>query len=150
MRLRALAGWAALVATITLATRALAYALAARTPLALRLGSRLGGPHLVVVIAAALLAGALVAAALLWLAYAGVRERWTLAAPETRGHRPQLAVRRFAVRATGLWAASSLAFAAVESYLHMRAGLGFHGLSCLVGPGHVDALPVTAGPPPPA
>src|SRR3954447_15761249 len=140
MRLRVLAGWAGLVATITLATRAVVYALAPRTPLALRLGSRLGGPHLVVVIAAALLAGGLVAGALLWLPHPRGRRRWVLAAPETRGRRPHLAVGRFALRAGGLWAASSLAFAAVESYLHMRAGLGFHGLSCLVGPVHVDAL----------
>jgi hypothetical protein len=27
----------------------------------------------------------------------------------------------------------------------VRAGLGFHGLACLIGPVHVDALPVTAG-----
>ena len=31
-----------------------------------------------------------------------------------------------------------------ESYLHWRAGLGFHGLSCLVGPVHRNAIPLLA------
>jgi hypothetical protein len=29
-----------------------------------------------------------------------------------------------------------------ESYLHWRAGIGFHGLSCLVGPVHRNAIPL--------
>ncbi|TML52157.1 MAG: hypothetical protein E6G15_11395 [Actinobacteria bacterium] len=29
-----------------------------------------------------------------------------------------------------------------ESYLHWRAGIGFHGLSCLVGPVHRNAIPI--------
>jgi hypothetical protein len=37
-----------------------------------------------------------------------------------------------------------LTFALVESYLHWRAGLGFHGLSCLVGPVHRNAIPLLA------
>jgi hypothetical protein len=44
--------------------------------------------------------------------------------------------------ALGLFAVTSLAFASLESYLHWRAGLGFHGLHCLVGPVHRDALPL--------
>jgi hypothetical protein len=39
---------------------------------------------------------------------------------------------------------SSLAFAMFESYLHWRAGIGFHGLSCLVGPVHRNAIPLLA------
>jgi transcriptional regulator of acetoin/glycerol metabolism len=31
-----------------------------------------------------------------------------------------------------------------ESYLHWRAGIGFHGLSCLVGPVHRNAIPLLA------
>jgi hypothetical protein len=145
MTARAPAAWGGLVIAITLATRAIVYALAPRSLQALRLGSRLGGPRPVYVIAAALIAGGALAAFLLWLACLGVRERWALDAPETRGQRPRLAFGRFAGRAVGLWVGSSLAFAALESYEHVRAGLGFHGLACLIGPVHVDALPVTAG-----
>ena len=49
---------------------------------------------------------------------------------------------RLAARAVGLFArelASSSRL--LESYLHWRAGLGWHGLHCLVGPVHRDALP---------
>jgi hypothetical protein len=145
MRARALAAWGGPIVAIALATRAIVYALAPHSLQALRLGARLGGPRPVYVIAAALLAGGALAALLLWLACLGVRERWALDAPETRGARPRLALGRFAARAAGLWVGSSLAFAALESYEHVRAGLGFHGLACLIGPVHVDALPVTAG-----
>ena len=43
-----------------------------------------------------------------------------------------------------LFVASSLVFDALESYLHWRAGLVFHGLHCLIGPVHRDALPLLA------
>src|SRR5439155_24782885 len=46
-------------------------------------------------------------------------------------------------RAGGLWVATALAFTAVESYIHWRAGLGFHGFGCLFGPVHVNAVPVS-------
>jgi len=49
---------------------------------------------------------------------------------------------RLTVRALALFAATSLAFALLESYLHWRAGLGWHGLQCLLGPVHRDAVPV--------
>jgi hypothetical protein len=35
-----------------------------------------------------------------------------------------------------------LAFALLESTIHWRAGLGWHGLHCLTGPVHRDAIPV--------
>ena len=37
---------------------------------------------------------------------------------------------------------ASVAFDAVETTIHMRAGLGFHGLHCLTGPVHENALPL--------
>ena len=40
--------------------------------------------------------------------------------------------------------ASCLTFALLESYIHWRAGLGWHGLHCLTGPVHRDAIPVLA------
>jgi hypothetical protein len=48
------------------------------------------------------------------------------------------------VRFVVLYAASCFSFAMFESYLHWRAGIGFHGLSCLVGPVHRNALPILA------
>jgi hypothetical protein len=71
----------------------------------------------------------------------GVRERARLA-PERVA--PSLRLRRLALRAAALYVASSLAFAMFESYLHWRAGIGFHGLSCLVGPVHRNAIPLLA------
>jgi hypothetical protein len=144
LRARTLPAWSGLVAALVLVTRAVVYALARSTPLATRLSGRLGGPRPVLVTAVALAAGFVLAAAVLWLAALGVRERWSLADPATRGRAPRLELRRVALRTAGLWAASALAFATLESYVHWRAGLGFHGLSCLFGPVHVNALPVTA------
>jgi hypothetical protein len=46
------------------------------------------------------------------------------------------------VRASVLFVVSSLAFAALESYIHYRTGLGRHWLHCLLGPVHRDALPL--------
>ena len=43
-----------------------------------------------------------------------------------------------------LFALSSLAFTLLESYIHWRAGLGWHGLRCLTGPVHRDATPFLA------
>jgi hypothetical protein len=57
---------------------------------------------------------------------------------------PSLRLRRLGLHAAGFYVTSCLAFAMFESYLHWRAGLGFHGLSCLVGPVHRNALPLLA------
>jgi hypothetical protein len=46
------------------------------------------------------------------------------------------------IRAAVLFAATSATFAVLESYLHWRAGLGWHGLHCLTGPVHRDAIPL--------
>ena len=58
---------------------------------------------------------------------------------------PRLRRLRLAARALALFVASSFIFAMFESYLHWRAGLGWHGLHCLIGPVHRDAIPVLAG-----
>ena len=142
-RARSLLVWSAVLASLVLGTRTIVYELARATPLADRLSGRLGGPRPVVVAAIALLAGLALAAVVLWLAAMGVRERWALADPATRGRLPRLALRGFALRTAGLWIATALAFTAVESYVHWRAGLGFHGFDCLFGPVHVNALPVS-------
>jgi hypothetical protein len=79
--------------------------------------------------------------AVVWLAALGVRERARLR-PERVA--PGLRLRGMALRAAALYLTSCFAFAMFESYLHWKAGLGFHGLSCLVGPVHRNALPVLA------
>jgi hypothetical protein len=94
---------------------------------------------LVAVVSLGLAAG--LSAATVWLAAVGVRERQRLR-PERE--LPEMRLRRLAVRAVGLFATGSVAFAGLESYLHWRAGIGFHGLSCLVGPVHRNAIPLLA------
>ena len=133
--------WAPAVALLVLAARWLAYALAVPSPLTNRLEASAGGPSLVVVTIVALGLAAAVSVFVVWLAAVGVRERHRL---EPERVRPVLRLRRLALRAVLLYAASSVAFAGFESYLHWRAGLGFHGLSCLVGPVHRNAIPLLA------
>jgi hypothetical protein len=132
--------WAATVALLVLIARWLAYALAP-SPLARVLEHQAGGPSLVTVTLVSLGLAALVATLAVWLAALGVRERARLR-PERVA--PRLRLRRLGLRAVGLYVASSLAFALFESYLHWRAGIGFHGLSCLVGPVHRNAIPLLA------
>ena len=40
--------------------------------------------------------------------------------------------------------ATCFAFALFESWEHWRAGLGWHGLHCLTGPAHRNAIPILA------
>jgi hypothetical protein len=140
MRARSLL-WLGPVALLVLAARWLTYALAPPSLLANRLEGSAGGPRLVVVTVVSLALAAAVSTAAVWLAVVGVRERQRLR-PER--DLPRIRLRRLVLRAVVLTAASSLAFALVESYLHWRAGIGFHGLSCLVGPVHRNAIPLLA------
>jgi hypothetical protein len=139
--MKRLAVWLGLIVLMVLAARSLAYALAAPTPLSGRLQASAGGPSLVAVTLVSLGLAALVATLTVWLAATGVRERQRLR-PERIA--PELRLRRLALRAAVLYPASALAFAMFESYLHWRAGIGFHGLSCLVGPVHRNAIPLLA------
>jgi hypothetical protein len=139
MRARLLV-WPAVVALLVLVARWLAYALAP-SPLARVLEHSAGGPSLVVVTLVSLGVALLGSFLVVWLAALGVRERARLR-PERVA--PRLRLRRLGVRALALYLASSLAFALFESYLHWRAGIGFHGLSCLVGPVHRNAIPLLA------
>jgi hypothetical protein len=132
--------WPGVVALLVLTARWLAYALAP-SPLASRLEGSAGGPRLVVVTLVSLGLAVVVSALVLWLASLGVRERQRLR-PERVA--PRLRLWRLALRSVLLFAVSSLAFALFESYLHWRAGIGFHGLSCLVGPVHRNAIPLLA------
>jgi hypothetical protein len=128
------------VALLVLTARWLAYELAP-SPLARVLEHSAGGPSLVIVTLASLVLTLLGSVLVVWLAAVGVRERARLQ-PERIA--PSLRLRRLGLRAVGLYLASSVAFATFESYLHWRAGIGFHGLSCLVGPVHRNAIPLLA------
>jgi hypothetical protein len=133
--------WLPVVAVLVLAVRWLCYALATPSPLSGKLEASAGGPRLVVVTLVSVALGAGLSVFAVWLAALGVRERARLR-PERLA--PRLRLRRLLLRFLVLYAASSLAFALFESYLHWRAGLGFHGLSCLIGPVHRNALPILA------
>lgn len=130
--------WIGVAGLIVLTTRWLCYALAPN-PLASRLEGSAGGPSLVAVTLVSLFLAGAVAASAVWLASLGVRERQRLR-PERE--LPQVRLRRIALRALALVTACSLGFAMLESYIHWREGLGFHGLSCLFGPVHRNALPL--------
>jgi hypothetical protein len=140
-RLVSVGTWLGAAALVVLAARSLAYALAPPTLLVGPLQHSAGGPHLVRIALLALAVCAGLAVAVLWLASIGVRERAALTFVEG----PRLRPIRIAAHALGLTAVTSLGFAAFESYLHARAGLGWHGLHCLLGPVHRDALPFLAG-----
>jgi hypothetical protein len=133
--------WLPIVALVVLAARALAYALTPRpTIVSGELERQVGGPGLVVTALAALGAATALASAVVWLASLAVRERHLLSG--RAGEAPRVEPLRVLGAAVGLFAVTSLAFASLESYLHWRAGLGFHGLHCLIGPVHRDALPL--------
>jgi hypothetical protein len=134
-------GWAAAGALVVLASRSLGYALAPHPDIVGgRLEAGLGGPRLVVVATVAIVAAAALASTVLWLAAMAVRERLALS-PVPVEAPPRISLRRLVSRGLLLFLASSTAFALLESYLHWRAGLGWHGVRCLVGPVHRDALP---------
>jgi hypothetical protein len=136
---RALA-WTGVVALVVLGTRAIVYALAP-SPLAAELSHRAGGPRLAVLAATSLALALAVSAAAVWLAALGVRERRLL---ETRRVLavPRVRLGLLVTRTLALWLVSMPAFAYLESYIHWREGLGWHGLHCLIGPVHRNAIPV--------
>jgi len=133
--------WLGVLTLLVLVARSLAYALSTPTDLSGRLEGSAGGPRLVVVTLTSLGLAVALSGAVVWIAALGVRERCRLR-PERRS--PRLQLRRLALRGLALWAGSSLAFALLESYLHWRAGIGFHGLFCLLGPVHRNVVPLLA------
>jgi hypothetical protein len=137
---RALA-WGGTVALMVLVARWLAYALAQPSPLANRFTAAAGGPPLVLVSVVSVALALGISVTVLWLATIGVHERHRLRPDRIP---PRLRFRRLALNTIGFYAASAFSFAMFESYLHWRAGLGFHGLSCLVGPVHRNAIPLLA------
>ena len=143
MRVARPLGWAAVGAVVLLTARTLSYALAPPTVLGGRLEAAAGGPRFVTLALVSLALAACAVAAALGLATLAVRERLLLA-PEPVVALPRLRPLRLARRFAVLMLATSLSFAVLESYLHWRAGLGWHGLHCLYGPVHRDAVPLLA------
>jgi hypothetical protein len=134
--------WGGTCALVVLAARSVAYQLAPRpTLVGSTLEQAVGGPRLVVTTVVVLAVALALASAVVWLVTLGVRERHFLSGGPVP--RP-ISIRGVAVSATLLFGASCAVFDALESYLHWRAGLGYHGIHCLVGPEHRDALPILA------
>jgi hypothetical protein len=142
--------WLGATALVVLAARSIAYALAPSNSLlleqrSLRTGLQhsAGGPRLVVVALVALGLTIGLAAVFVWLASVGVRERAALAPGPLEP--PRFRLLRVAGHALALTLVTCGAFSALESYLHLRAGLPWHGFGCLAGPVHVGAMPILAG-----
>jgi hypothetical protein len=136
--------WGLLGAAVVLCSRAIVYAVAPmQSTLIDELEHRGGGRQIAIVLAAVVAIGVVLAAGVLWFAVVAVRERLAL---ERRAivDLPRLRPARLALRASVLFAVTAVAFAYFESYLHWRAGLGWHGLRCVYGPLHRDAVPVLA------
>jgi hypothetical protein len=136
---RALLGAVTAVLVVLLA-RSLAYA-TVPGPSAQFLAHRAGGPALPVLTLLAVGIGAVAAVIVCWLVAVAVRERALL---EQRESQP-FAIARTCGLALGLALTTCLAGGLLEAYLHWRAGLGWHGLHCLVGPVHRDLLPFETG-----
>jgi hypothetical protein len=120
---------------VILGGRSLAYA-ATPTPLA----AQLGGPRLPVITVVSLALAAAISLGVLWLASLGVRERHALERAE--GPPPRLALARFCQDALLLGGSSLLGFAALETWIHARAGMQMHWWMCLEGPVHRNAIPI--------
>jgi hypothetical protein len=128
------------VILVVLVARTLAYA-TVPGPSARFFAHRAGGPALPALALVALGIGAVLAVIVCWLVAVAVRERALL---ERRDAEP-FAVARTCALAVGLTLTACLAGGLFEAYLHWRAGLGWHGLHCLVGPVHRDLIPFEAG-----
>jgi len=133
---RSLIGGAAVTVVVLLA-RTLAYA-AEPGPSARFLAQRAGGPALPVLALVSLGIGLVVAVIVCCLVSVGVRERALL---ERRQAEP-FGVAGAVVLALALTVVTCTVGGLFEAYLHWRAGLGWHGLHCLIGPVHRDLIPL--------
>jgi hypothetical protein len=131
---------AAAVILVVLVARWLAYA-SEPGPTARFLEHRGGGPALPAVALVALGLCAAFAVIVCALVSVAVRERALL----ERRVAQRFAVARTLALAGVLALTSSVAGGLFEAYLHWRAGLGWHGLHCLVGPVHRDLIPFETG-----
>jgi hypothetical protein len=135
--------WLAAAVLVVLLGRTIAYA-AAPSPMAELYARQAGGPALPVITLVSLALGASVAVAICWLAALGVRERGLLERRVLSSPLPRLRPARILAHAIVLWVVTAPAAGLLEAYVHWRAGLGWHGLHCLVGPVHRDLIPIIA------
>jgi hypothetical protein len=128
---------------VVLLSRSIAYAISP-VPAARALEARAGGPSLPVVTLVALALGAALAIAICALAAMGVRERAQLESRHLATPAPSLDARRLILSGLLLSASTSIAGGFFEALVHWRAGLGWHGLHCLLGPVHHNLIPIAA------
>jgi hypothetical protein len=128
-------------ALVVFLARSIAYAIAP-APSARVLEQRAGGPALPVLTLVALALGGSVAIAICWLAAFGVRERALLERRALAVPTPRFRPARTFALALGLSVVTSVGGGLLEAYLHWRAGLGWHGVQCVLGPVHRDLLPI--------
>jgi hypothetical protein len=135
--------WAVAGALVVLCARWLGYAVSP-SPEARLLERRAAGPGLPTIALVSLTLGAAIAIAICWLAALGVRERAMLEQRLLATPRPRFRIGRVLAQSVVLAICTSLAGGLLEAYIHWRAGLGWHGLHCLLGPVHRDLLPFEA------
>jgi hypothetical protein len=135
--------WLAAGILVVLLGRTIGYA-AMPSPMAELYAHRAGGPALPVIALVALALGASVAIVICWLAALGVRERQSLERRALASPLPDLRPGRILRNALFLWAVAAPVSGLLEASIHWRAGLGWHGLHCLVGPVHRDLIPIIA------
>ena len=129
--------WSVVAALVVMTARELAYAVEP-SPLSQQLSRAAGGPSAPLVALSAFAAAAAVAVTICALAALAVRERAMLL------HRPppSFALGRALAAAALLSVVTCVAGGLLEAYIHWRAGLGWHGLHCLVGPEHRNLIPL--------
>jgi len=133
--------WLVAGTLVVLLTRSIAYAIAPSSA-ARVLEDRAGGPALPVLTLVALALGGSVAVAICWLAAFGVRERALLERRTLAESAPRFRPARTFAFAIALAVITSVMGGLFEAYLHWRAGLGWHGVECVLGPVHRDLLPI--------
>jgi hypothetical protein len=133
--------WIVAATLVVLLTRSIAYAIAPSSA-ARVLAHRAGGPALPVLTLVALALGGSLAIAICWLAAFGVRERALLERRVLAESAPRFCPARTFASAFILAVITSVAGGLFEAYLHWRAGLGWHGVRCVLGPVHRDLLPI--------
>jgi hypothetical protein len=139
-RLRSGAPWTVAAVLVVLCARWLGYAVSP-SPEARLLEQRAGGPGFPAIALVSLTLAAAVAVTICWLAALGIRERALLERRLLTAPPPRFRVVRTLARALVLAGCTSLAGGLLEAYIHWRAGLGWHGLHCLLGPVHRDLIP---------
>jgi hypothetical protein len=135
--------WLGIASIVILVARWIAYAL--NPDLSARLlEQRAGGPGFPTVVLVSLTLGVSVAVAVCWLVALGVRERALLERRRLAVPVPPFRAGRAFALAVAVSVATSLAGGMLEAYLHWRAGLGWHGVHCLLGPVHRNLIPIEA------